>query len=79
MGRARIAAAVVLVVLVAGGVGLWYFVLRDTAEPEASVDAVGGSGASGASGGSGSGPSSPDGEWTVSPDETVFVDRKSVV
>jgi polyisoprenoid-binding protein YceI len=71
VGRARIAAAVVVVVLAVGGVGLWYFVLRDTAEPEASVDAVGGS--SGGAAASGAGPATPDGEWAVSPDESVFV------
>ena len=71
MGRARIAAAAVVVVLVLGGVGLWYFVLRDAAEPEASVDAVAGSG--GASAASGDGPATPDGEWAVSPGESVFV------
>lgn len=58
------------VVLVVAGVGLWWFVLRDTAEPEASVEAVGASDGDEAAGDA---PDSLDGEWVVRQGDTVFV------
>jgi polyisoprenoid-binding protein YceI len=57
----------VVAILAVGGLALWYFVLRDTAAPEASLDAIDGNAAAG------DGPATPDGTWTVEPGDTVFV------
>jgi polyisoprenoid-binding protein YceI len=67
-GRTKgvIAAAVVVLALAAAAV--WWFVLRDTADPEADVDAI-----DSGEPADGSGPDSADGEWTVQADDTVFV------
>jgi polyisoprenoid-binding protein YceI len=61
-------AAVVVVVLV-GGAGVWYFVLRDTAETTASLDAIG------TPSGTAAGPArtSADGNWKVAPGTDIFV------
>ena len=72
MTRLRIILATAIVVVVAGGVAVWWFVLRDTAAPEASLDAVGGDGGDGEAA-SGTGPDSPDGTWTIKADDSVFV------
>lgn len=73
-GRKRwplvVAALVVVLAVVAGAV--WWFVLRDTAEPEADLDRIeSGSSAEGAS--AGEGPDTPDGTWAVALGESVFV------
>jgi polyisoprenoid-binding protein YceI len=65
--RVGIAAAVVIVVV--AGAGAWWFVLRDTAEPEASVAAVAADG----EGDGGGAPGTIDGEWVVQQGDTVFV------
>ena len=62
----------VVVVLALVGAAVWWFVLRDTADPEADLDAID-TGAEGADGSSGEGPATPDGEWAVAPGESVFV------
>jgi polyisoprenoid-binding protein YceI len=49
------------------GIAVWYFVLRDTAAPEASLDAIEGDQAAGEA------PATPDGTWNLKPDDTVFV------
>src|SRR6266545_7445360 len=67
--RLRITLAAVVVVLAGAGVAVWYFVLRDTAPPEASLDAVGGSDGDA----SGGGPGSADGTWKIEADNSVFV------
>lgn len=71
----KIGIAAVLAVIVVAGAGLWWFVLRDTAEPEASIDAVAGDdGEDAAGGGAADGtPDTVDGEWAVQQGETVFV------
>lgn len=66
----KIGAAAALVVVVVVGVGLWWFVFRDTAEPEANVDAVAGDGGEVAAG---DGPQAVDGQWVVEQGDTVFV------
>jgi polyisoprenoid-binding protein YceI len=67
-------------VVVIGGAGLWFFVLRDTAPEVATLDAIdvptdpGSSRPPGSGGSSGSGiPASVDGAWTVVAGEDVFV------
>jgi polyisoprenoid-binding protein YceI len=65
----KIALAAVLVVIVAGGAAFWYFVLRDTAAPEASLEAL----EQDSSSGSTADPiESFDGQWTVVTGENVF-------
>ena len=70
----------VAAVVVIGGIGLWYVVLRDTAPEAATLDAIdvpstpGTSGPPGSGGSSGSGtPASVDGTWKVVTGEDVFV------
>jgi polyisoprenoid-binding protein YceI len=69
--RGLIVAAAALVVVVLGGAVVWYTVLRDTADPEADIDAVSADGAG--ENAAGDGPSTPDGTWTVETGGTVFV------
>ena len=57
-----------VIALVVAGVGAWWFVLRDTAAPEARVDAVAGNAPAKADD-----RTSPDGAWTVKPSDSVFV------
>lgn len=66
--RLVMAATAVVVVIGLVGVALWYFVLRDTADPEASIAAIDGESAGGEAG-----PETADGVWAVEPGETVFV------
>jgi polyisoprenoid-binding protein YceI len=66
----KIALAAVVVVILGGAFGFWYFVLRDTAAPEASLDAVeqtDGSETTGAP------ITNADGTWTIQTGENVFV------
>lgn len=57
----------VLAVVALAGVAVWYFVLRDTSDPAADLDAI-------ESGGdAGSGPDTADGTWTVEAGDSVFV------
>jgi polyisoprenoid-binding protein YceI len=67
---AKIALAAVVVVVIAGAAGFWYFVLRDTAAPEASLEAI-----EQPAGGdtSATAPADPDGAWTVQAGDDVFV------
>jgi polyisoprenoid-binding protein YceI len=66
----KIALAAVVVVILAGGAAFWYFVLRDTAAPEASLEALQQDSPSGTA-------TDPvedfDGSWTVVTGENVFV------
>ncbi len=70
----------IAVVVVLGG-GLWYFVLRDTSPPVASIDAIDVPPATGSPNGTaapsgtagGAAPESADGTWTVTVGEDVFV------
>jgi len=66
----KIILAAVVVVLVVAGVGVWYFVLRDDAPPEASLDAIGEDSPSTTAGGT---PATLDGTWKVDQGEDVFV------
>jgi polyisoprenoid-binding protein YceI len=74
----KIAVAIVAVVVVLGG-GLWYFVLRDTAPPTASLEAIdvptagNTTGTGGSAGTAGPASASPDGTWAVVQGEDVFV------
>ena len=66
----KIALAAVVVVILGGAFGFWYFVLRDTAAPEASLEAVeqtDGSQTTGAP------ITNADGTWTIQTGENVFV------
>lgn len=67
--KLKIGIAAAAVIVVVAGAGVWWFVLRDTAEPEASVAAVATDGA----GGGAEAPDAIDGEWVVQQGETVFV------
>jgi polyisoprenoid-binding protein YceI len=64
----KIALAAVVVVIVAGAAGFWYFVLRDTAEPEANLEAI--EQEPGAQTDTTIG--NPDGTWTLVAGENVF-------
>ena len=65
----KIALAAVVVVIVAGAAGFWYFVLRDTAAPEASLEAI----EQGSEAPAGTTPlGNPDGTWTIVAGENVF-------
>jgi polyisoprenoid-binding protein YceI len=66
---AKIALAAVVVVVIGGAAAFWYFVLRDTAEPEASLEAIEQQ-APVATGGTTTGD--PDGAWTIQTGEDVF-------
>lgn len=66
--RARRGLAVLALIAVAAGIGVWWFVLRDTADPEASLDAVDAPAPEGAPA-----RSTPDGQWVVRTGEDVFV------
>jgi polyisoprenoid-binding protein YceI len=66
----KIILATVVVVLVAGGAGFWYFVLRDDAPAKASLDAIDQGGSSTTTGGK---PATLDGTWKVQQGEDVFV------
>jgi len=72
---AKLAAIACVVVIVGGGLAFWFFVLRDTAPPKASLSGLGGSSATtaGPSGSGGGSPSSADGTWTVAKANDVFV------
>jgi polyisoprenoid-binding protein YceI len=65
----KFALVAVVIVIVGGAFGFWYFVLRDTAAPEASLTAV----EQDASASSGTTPLNPDGTWTVIAGDNVFV------
>jgi polyisoprenoid-binding protein YceI len=65
----KIVLGAALVVVLLGGGGLWYFVLRDTAEKTASLDTIG-SGSTGTS--TGPAKATADGAWKIQQDETVF-------
>lgn len=65
----KIALAAVVVVIVTGAAAFWYFVLRDTAEPEASLEAVEQGAAPAADGAT---PVDPNGTWMLEPGENVF-------
>jgi polyisoprenoid-binding protein YceI len=67
----KIGVPVLLVLLAAGGVAFWYFVLRDTAPPEASLDNL--DTPTTTAGATTSLPATPDGTWVVQPAEDVFV------
>lgn len=70
MQRSVKLALVAVVVVVVGGVfGFWYFVLRDTAAPEASLTAVEQDAGSSAA----TTPLDPNGTWTVVAGDNVFV------
>jgi polyisoprenoid-binding protein YceI len=74
--KVKIILAAVVVVLVVGGVGFWYFVVRDDAPPEASLDAIGTDRTSTTTGDGGSGGGDPvtlDGTWKVEQGDDVFV------
>jgi len=66
----KIVIGAALVVILAGGAGVWYFVLRDTAEKTATLDAIGGT-----TGSTAGGPAkaTPDGKWKVQQADGVFV------
>lgn len=77
MGKIVVAAVAVVVVL---GGGLWYFVLRDTSPPTASLDAIdvptttgNPTGTGGSTGGGGGSTGSADGTWVVVQGDDVFV------
>jgi polyisoprenoid-binding protein YceI len=77
---AKIVVAVVAVVVVLGGAGLWY-ATRDTAPEAANLDAIDvptgstppGSGSTSGTGGSAAAPETADGTWVVVPSDDVFV------
>jgi polyisoprenoid-binding protein YceI len=70
----KTAIAVLVVVVVAGGAGVWYFVLRDTAEQEANLAAIGTPATPGATTAvAGAQLQSVDGSWKVKQDTGVFV------
>jgi polyisoprenoid-binding protein YceI len=80
MSRRWIIGLSALVVVILGGVAVWYVVLRDDAPPEADLDAVsdgsggdGGESAAGDGDGDGAAPDTPDGTWTIEQGDTVFV------
>jgi len=63
-----IAAVVVIVVL--GGAGVWYFAIRDTSQPTATLGAITPGGTAAPSNRS---RTSPDGSWKLQNSDTVFV------
>lgn len=71
---AKLAMVACVVVIVGGGLAFWFFVLRDTAPPKASLSGIGGAATTVArSSGTGTTPTSPDGTWTVAQGNEVFV------
>jgi polyisoprenoid-binding protein YceI len=71
----KFALVAVVVVIIGGAFGFWYFVLRDTAAPEASLEALqqdadenGGTGST-----VGSEVENPDGTWTLVSGDNIFV------
>jgi polyisoprenoid-binding protein YceI len=66
----KIALAAVVVVILGGAFGFWYFVLRDTAAPEASLAAVEQDGSTNQT--SATPLTNPDGTWTVVTGDNVF-------
>jgi polyisoprenoid-binding protein YceI len=66
----KIALVAVVVVILGGAFGFWYLVLRDTAAPEASLEAVEQTDGSQTTGVT---LANPDGSWTVRAGENVFV------
>lgn len=66
--RFRKVGLVIVLALVVVGAGVWWFLLRDTAAPRASLGALGHPAAT-ATGG----PSTPDGTWKVRTSNAVFV------
>lgn len=78
--KVKIILAAVVVVLVAGGFGVWYFVFRDDAPPKASLSAIDTSDRSTTTAGSGGEPTTSgdpattlDGAWKVKRGQDVFV------
>jgi polyisoprenoid-binding protein YceI len=70
----KTAIAVLVVAVVAGGAGVWYLVLRDTAEQEANLAAIGAPATPGATTAvAGADSPSVDGIWKVKQDTGVFV------
>jgi polyisoprenoid-binding protein YceI len=65
---AKIALAAVAVVIVAGAAGFWYFVLRDTSDPVANLEAL----QTEQTDDTTAAPADLDGTWTVSTGENVF-------
>jgi polyisoprenoid-binding protein YceI len=63
----KIALAAVVVVIVAGAAGFWYFVLRDTSDPVASLEALQEEPTDATAT-----ATNPDGTWTVVAGENVF-------
>jgi polyisoprenoid-binding protein YceI len=72
--RALIVVLSALVVIGLGAGAVWYTLLRDSADPEADLDALTAEGPAAGSGDSaGDRPASADGTWTVETGDTVFV------
>jgi polyisoprenoid-binding protein YceI len=70
---AKYALIACVLVLVLGGAGFWYFVLRDDAPDKANLEALTGPGASQQqTDGSGGGEVTPDGEWVLVTGDNVF-------
>lgn len=66
----KIVIGAALVVVLAGGAGVWYFVLRDTAEKTASLESIGGAATTTPGGAT---KTTPDGTWKVEQATGVFV------
>lgn len=71
----KFALVAVVVVIIGGAFGFWYFVLRDTAAPEASLEALqqDANENGGTSSTAGSGAENPDGTWTLVSGDNIFV------
>lgn len=65
--RLRLVLVAALLLLALAGLALWWFVLRDTSDPEADLDAIDAGAAAGDA------PATPDGTWAVEPGDDVFV------
>jgi polyisoprenoid-binding protein YceI len=70
----KIALIAVVVVIIGGAFGFWYFVLRDTAAPEASLEALQQADENGGTSSTvGSEVENPDGTWTLVSGDNIFV------
>lgn len=65
--RLKTTGLILAALLVVVGAGVWWFVLRDTAAPKASLDAIGRPPSSGREA-----PATPDGDWKVQPTKSAF-------